>query len=88
MGSLQKGISQINEKCTGKTGSTAILVMLFKGILWSVNVGDSRAALFQKEQKMEALSEDARPDYERYGRKVLRDGGKLKKTMYSGWGII
>ncbi len=73
----------LNEQCPGDAGSTATVALILNGILWVANVGDSRAVLFG-EGKASALTEDANPEYERYRRKVERDGSSVHRDYVDG----
>lgn len=57
------------------SGTTATVVMILDGKLWTANVGDSRTILENKSQEIWQLSEDAKPSDPRYRRGIEKRGG-------------
>ncbi len=57
-------------------GSTATVVLLLDGMIWTANVGDSRAVFNNNGEPMQ-LSEDAKPGNIRYKRYIEKRKGKV-----------
>ncbi len=65
------------------TGTTMVFSFILEGNIWTVNVGDSRAALFDAETgKCMQLTEDADPSNSKFADFVTRRGGSIDLTGY------
>lgn len=62
------------------SGTTATVVMILEGRLWTANVGDSRTILDNGIQ----LSEDAKPSDPRYQKRIQRRNGKVIMNRVNG----
>ena len=66
-------------------GTTGNVVLQIDDNLWIANLGDSRALLLDPEGKVIQLSEDAKPEADRYKKSIEKRGGEvdLKKKRVS-----
>jgi protein phosphatase 1L len=71
---LKMTFVRLNQEFNKRSGSTAVVAMIFDGKLWAANVGDSRMILVNDGQIV-PLSEDADPADERYQRCIANRGG-------------
>ncbi|MFK0571537.1 PP2C family serine/threonine-protein phosphatase [Endozoicomonas sp.] len=71
------------------SGTTANVALLINGDLWISNLGDSRALLLDKHGSATQLSEDAKPDNQKYTRSITKRQGTVKDNMIIGkaWGL-
>ncbi|GAA4650194.1 hypothetical protein GCM10023116_24770 [Kistimonas scapharcae] len=66
----------INRTCHRTScGTTANFALFLKGTLWLVNVGDSRALWVDQYGQVTQLSEDAKPNIDRFKKSILKRGG-------------
>jgi serine/threonine protein phosphatase PrpC len=65
-------------------GTTATLAFILGDTLWVANVGDSRAILVKKDGSVVQASEDAKPEIERYKRKIESLGGFVDQGGFGG----
>ncbi len=82
---LNKASSLCNTHLPNKhfSGSTAITALIGKNTLWVANVGDSRAILIHSNGKVEALSNDHKPDREENRNGIIKRGGKIYPRTFS-----
>lgn len=71
-------------------GTTATVAIIINGNIWVANVGDSRTILTTKDGKVIQASEDAKPNIERYRKKIEKLGGTvtLDQLTYRVNGIL
>jgi len=67
----------LDRNYTGRAGTTANITVQEGNNLWVANVGDSRALLITPAGTAVQLSEDAKPDDERYKRSIIKRGGMV-----------
>lgn len=73
---LKETFIQLDQRCSGDQGSTAIVTLILDGKIWTACVGDSRAILSTSEGAQQ-LSEDAKPTVQRYADKIKKLGGDV-----------
>lgn len=66
----------LNREFDQTSGSTATIVMIFDGKLWTGNVGDSRTILQNGEEILQ-LSQDANPEDPRFAKGIQNRGGQV-----------
>lgn len=61
-----------------RSGTTANVALMIDGVLWLANVGDSSAILVDPATGVaERITEDAKPDFDKYRQSVEARGGKV-----------
>ena len=76
---LKIGFVDLSRSFVGPDGSTANIVLKIGDELWTANSGDSRSLLLDPEGNVTQLSEDAKPDDERYAKSVGSRGGAVSR---------
>lgn len=75
-----------NKHPHSRAGSTAILALVIDQHLYLVNVGDSRAILVKEgsqTEKIMQLTDDAKPDKERFKKGIVKRGGRVITPLNS-----
>jgi serine/threonine protein phosphatase PrpC len=81
---LKKTFKQLDaDYNTGKDGTTATVVFIIDEKVWVANVGDSRTLLVYEDKVVQA-SEDAKPEIERYKKKIEKLGGNVFFNRVNG----
>jgi protein phosphatase 1L len=65
------------KKLDPNSGTTATVVLMLDGTLWTANVGDSRTILVDSSSGTAQLSEDAKPSDPRYQKGIEKRGGVI-----------
>ncbi len=71
---LKMTFVDLNHDYDGDAGTTATVSIILNGKLWTANVGDSRAILVRNGETTQ-LTEDAKPDDNRYKKGIMDRGG-------------
>jgi serine/threonine protein phosphatase PrpC len=81
---LQKELEEKHPKIACKCGSTACIIIHYhdaenkKNILWSINIGDSRAVLANKNSMAVQLTKDHKPNSPDERKRIEHMGGKIE----------
>jgi serine/threonine protein phosphatase PrpC len=81
---LKTCFQKLNADYQGGCGTTATVAIILGNKLWVANVGDSRTILVKKDGLVTQASEDAKPDIERYKRKIESLGGFVDQAEFLG----
>ncbi len=76
---LKLAMVDLSRMYTGKRGSTANVVLRIEKDLWIANTGDSRALVINDEGRVIQLSEDAKPDEDKFLKSIEKRGGQVIK---------
>lgn len=61
----------------GSDGTTLAATFILNGKIWNFSVGDSRIILVTKDGRVIQASEDAKPEIDRYRKKIEKQGGSV-----------
>lgn len=73
---LKECFINLDRDYSERGGTTATVALILEDKVWVANVGDSRTILCNGDQAIQ-LSEDAKPDMDRYERSILKLGGTV-----------
>jgi protein phosphatase 1L len=79
---LKACFKKLNEDYKDGAGTTATVAVILGNKLWVANVGDSRTILVKKDGSVTQASEDAKPEIERYKRKIESLGGFVEERAF------
>lgn len=77
---LKECFQKLGHDYKGEDGTTATVAVTLNGKVWVANVGDSRTILVNKDGATIQASEDAKPDMDRYQKKIDKLGGWVEKS--------
>lgn len=80
---LRACFKELDAKYEGNAGTTATVALLLENKVWIANSGDSRTVLSHNEKAIQ-LTEDAKPEIERYRRKIEKLGGTVLNGRVMG----
>ncbi len=78
---LKQCFIRLSEDYEGEDGTTAVIAFIVDRKVWIANVGDSRAIFVKEDGETIQASEDAKPDIERYRRKIESHKGCVIKML-------